>query len=631
MTEESSGKPAAGENIRRKLESLPRSPGVYIFRNSKRKIIYIGKAKILANRVRSYFRKNYDDGRAQIHALVRSIADLEVITTHSETEALVLEATLVRRHAPKYNIRLKDEDKYPYLVITSEDYPRIEITRNVDKKTGRFFGPYTDVRALRRTVELLYRIFPIRTCQGSLPSPSITRPCLQYEIKRCKAPCVGLQSRAEYAEIINQAERFIKGHVSGVVREIRDEMEQAAAGLQFERAAELRDRLRDIETIREKQALLDPQSTDKDVIALARDDTEAVAVVLEVREGKLIARKDHSLTVGLDETEGAILAAFLRQYYLEATFVPKEIALAQEPEDTDVLGQMLTEKRTETVRAGRVDIVIPQRGERVQLADMAQKNAELLLFERRARREKMKNRVPHAVSALQRDLELKTTPKRIICFDISHLQGTDVVASMVVFQDGKPHKKSYKRFQVRSLSGEVGESDDFASMREVIGRQFRHYAESQDDPRPDLVVVDGGKGQLSSAKQVMDEAGFGRMDVIGLAKRLEEVFLPGESNPRSIPRTSSGLKLLQRLRDEAHRFAITYHRQLRGKSMKASVLDGCAGVGENRKKALLKRFKSVAHLASASVDEIAETPGISRKLAESILCQLQGSVPDDTQ
>ena len=625
--DETQGELQAGtrDAVRRKLGGLPRSPGVYIFRNTTGKIIYIGKAKVLANRVRSYFQTNYDDGRPHIHALVHSIADLEFIATQSETEALVLEANLVRKHAPRYNVRLKDDKKYPYLVITNEDFPRIEVTRTLDRKSGRYFGPYTDVRALRRTVELLHRIFQIRTCHPPLPSPTITRPCLQYEIKRCKAPCVGLQSREDYAHVVGQAERFIRGQVGGIMEELRAGMEKAAGDLQFERAAELRDRLRDIETTREKQALIDPLCADRDIVALARDDTEAVAVVLEVREGKLAGRKDYSLTVGLDESEAEIVAAFLRQYYLEAMSVPREVAVPEELDDHEAMEDLLSDRRAELTRNGRVKLVVPRRGERVQLVEMARKNAELLLFERRSRREKMRDRIPHDVVALQRDLFLKKTPRRIVCFDISHMQGTDVVASMVVFQDGKPYRKSYRHFQVRTLTGEVGESDDFASMREVIGRQLRHFAEDADQPVPDLLVVDGGKGQLSSAKAVLDEKGFADLAVIGLAKRLEEVFVPGQSEPLTVPRTSSGLKLLQRLRDEAHRVAISYHRQKRGKSMKASALDEVEGIGEKRKQALLKRFRSVANLLAASAEEMAEVPGIGPALAEHIHAALRAT------
>ena len=609
------------EELRQKVALLPRIPGVYLFRNADGEIIYVGKAKVLANRVRSYFVENYDDGRLQIHALVRSIADLEYIATRTETEALVLEATLVRKHAPKYNVRLKDDKKYPYLLITNEGFPRLVYTRTVRKGEGRYFGPYTDARALRRMEELLHRVFPIRTCAPPLPSSSITRVCLQYEIKRCKGPCVGLQSKEDYAQIISQAERFLRGQITSVVREIEEQMNDAAANLQFERAAELRDRLRDIQTIAEGQSLMDPKGDDRDVIALARDDTEAVAVVLEIREGKLIARKDHSLTVGLNESLEAILSAFLRQYYLDALAIPREIALMLSPEDAESLETWLSEQR-----GSGIALHVPQRGDKLRLVQMAQQNAEMLLTERRLRREKLRDRIPHSVKALERDLRLRSAPRRIACFDVSHLQGTDAVASLVVFQDARPLKSAYRMFRIRGLSGAVGESDDFASMREVVERYFRHVLDDPDEERPDLVVVDGGKGQLSSAKAVLDEMGLADQPIIGLAKRLEEVFLPGLSEAQNIPRTSSGLKLLQQIRDEAHRFAIAYHRRRRGKSVTASALDEVPGVGPARKRELLKRFKSVAGIIAASDEEIAAVPGIGPALARTITEILRGGL-----
>ncbi|HOT36384.1 MAG TPA: excinuclease ABC subunit UvrC [Candidatus Latescibacteria bacterium] len=604
---------ARAEDLRQKVSLLPRKPGVYIFRDSSGEIIYVGKAKVLANRVRTYFADSYDDGRLQIHALVRSIADLEVIATSSETEALVLEATLVKKHAPRYNIRLKDDKKYPYLLLTNEAFPRLVFTRSVRRGEGRYFGPYTDTRALRRTQELLHRLFPLRTCTSPLPSPSITRVCLQYEIKRCKGPCVGLQTQEEYATVTNQAERFLRGQISSVVRELEQEMDLASERLQFERAAELRDRLNDIRTTAEKQSLADARGEDRDVVALTRDDTEAVAVVLEIREGKLIARKDYSLSVGLDEPVEAIMGAFLRQYYLDAMAIPRELAVMCEPEDAHALEELLGHQR-----GGIVRLQTPRRGEKTRLVDMARQNAEMLLAERRLRREKFRGRVPHSVRALERDLRLPRPPRRIACFDISHIQGTDTVGSLVVFQDGRPLKNAYRMFQIRGVSGSVGESDDFAAIREVVERAFSRLAKDTEEARPDLVIVDGGKGQLSSAKAVLDSLGFGDQPVIGLAKRLEEVFLPGCSEPQTIPRTSSGLKLLQQVRDEAHRFAIGYHRKKRGRAMSVSALDEVPGIGIARKRALLRKFRSLASLLAAPEEEIAAVEGIGPVLAATI-------------
>ncbi len=613
------------ERLRHKVSLLPRLPGVYLFRNEKGEVVYVGKAKSLANRVRSYFVENYDDGRKHIHALVRSIADLEYISTGTEAEALVLEATLVKRHAPRYNVRLKDDKKYPYLMLTNEDYPRLVYTRDLRKGAGRYFGPYTDAKAARRTGELLHRLFPIRTCAPPLPSKSITRVCMQYEIKRCKGPCVGLESKEDYVRTVDQAERFLRGQVSAVVDEIEEAMAKAAAGMEFERAAEYRDQLRDIHKVSERQTLSDAHGESRDVIAVARDDTEAVAVVMEIREGKLIARKDHSLTVGLDEPVETILGAFLRQYYLDAVVPPpRQVDVMARPDDAEALTEWL-----EQLRGGKVVLHFPQRGDKVRLVGMARQNASMLLTERRIRREKMRDRIPHAVSALQRDLRLDKVPRRIACFDISHIQGTDTVGSMVVFQDGKPLKSAYRTYNIRSLAGDVGSADDFAAMREVIGRQFRQREDGADDDRgderPDLIVVDGGKGQLSSAKATLEELGASDQPVIGLAKRLEEVFLPGLSDAQTMPRTSSGLKLLQQIRDEAHRFAIKSHRRRRGKSVSASALDEIDGVGPARKRELLKRFKSVSAIAAASVDEIASVSGMGPAVAKAVKEALSGS------
>lgn len=611
------------EELEQKVALLPKKPGVYLFRDSGGEIVYIGKAKVLASRVRSYFQEGYDDGRLQIHALVRSIADLEYIATGTETEALVLEATLVRKHGPRYNVRLKDDKKYPYLLITNEDFPRLVFTRRVKKGDGRYFGPYTDAKALRRTQEVLHRIFPIRTCAPPLPSPSISRVCLQYEIKRCKGPCVRLQSREEYGQTIDQAERFLRGQIASVVREIEEGMCEAAADLQFERAAELRDRLHDIQAIAERHAIMSAKGDERDVIALARDDTEAVAVVLEIREGKLIGRKDHSLTVGLNESEATILGAFLRQYYLDALSIPREIDLMVEPEELDSLQVWLAGSRE-----GSIALHVPQRGDKFRLMEMARQNAEMLLTERRVRREKQRDRIPHAVKALQRDLRLTKPPRRIHCFDISHMQGTNVVASMVVFQDARPLKNAYRMFSIRGLPGAVGHSDDLAAMREVVGRYFHRLIDDPEEPRPDLVMLDGGIGQLSSAKEVLDEMGLDEQAVVGLAKRLEEVFLPGVSEAQNIPRTSSGLKLLQQIRDEAHRFAIAYHRTKRGKSMSRSALDEVPGIGPARKRELLKRFKSVSNLIAAPEEEVAAVPGIGPVLARTVIETLRGTAPE---
>jgi excinuclease ABC subunit C len=593
-----------------RLTHLPAKPGVYIMKNRDGEIIYIGKAKVLRNRVRSYFQGGADDGRWQFKALVANVADIEYIVTDTEVEALILEANLIKEHKPRYNINLKDDKKYPFIKITHELYPQVLIVRDVKKDGARYFGPYTDVRAVRNTVEMLHRLFPIRTCQGILPSKRIDRVCVEYHIKRCQGPCEGLVSVEDYNRMIDACAFFLAGKSREVIDMLKGRMEAAARELRFEEAAMYRDRLADLQGVRDRQKVVTPDGGDWDIIAVAREDDEACGLVMEVRQGRLLGRKHYFLGGVASASDAEVVEAFVRQFYLTAMVVPPEVHLPCEigEEERATIGEWLSERA-----GGTVTLKVPQRGGKAGLLKMAEGNARLLLTERRLKREKLRDRLPHSVEALQRDLRLPKPPRRIEAFDISNIQGADAVASLVVFWDGKPRKDEYRKFKIQTVEG----PNDFASMREVVRRRFRRLIEEGRE-KPDLVLIDGGAGQLASALAALYELKVMDQPIVGLAKRLEEIYLPGVPDPQTLPRTSSSLKLLQAIRDEAHRFAVTFHRTLRGKRLSASLLDEIPGVGEMRKTALLKRFGSVRKVAEAEVGEVAAVEGIREKLAEVI-------------
>ena len=599
---------AAHTQIREKLPYVPQKPGVYLMRDRFGKIIYVGKAKLLRNRVRTYFQPGADDGRRQFKSLVANISDFEYIVTDTETEALILEANLIKEHKPRYNISLKDDKKYPFIKITGESFPQLMVVRNLKRDGARYFGPFTDVRAMRRTIETLRRILPIRSCTHALPSPRIRRTCLDYEIKRCLGPCIGLISETEYRKIIDQAILFLTGRSNELADALRSRMEEAAQALKFEEAAAYRDRLADLERTTARQKVVSGSLIDWDAMAVAREDDEACGVVLEVRGGRLLGRKEYFLGGVIDATTPEVASAFVRQFYLSAVFVPQEVHLPCPIEDQKVFEKWLSDRT-----GGKVTVRVPKRGDKAKLIAMAEENAEILLLERRQKRERLKDKVPHAVEALQRDLKLGGLPRRIEAVDISNIGGQDAVGSLVSFQDGKPKKSEYRRFKIATVDGQ----DDFAMMREVVTRRFRRLLEEERE-LPDLLMVDGGKGQLSSARTALKEVGLEDQPVIGLAKRLEEVFLPGASDPVVIPKVSSSLRLLQAIRDEAHRFAVEYHRKLREKRTISSALDKIPGVGAARRTVLLKAFGSVTRIASASVEEIASVEGIGPALADTI-------------
>ena len=607
------------DELRSKLEALPTEPGIYLMKRKDGEIIYIGKAKNLRSRVRSYFQEAGYDGRRQFKALVRNIADLDCIVTATEQEALILEATQIRAHKPRYNIQLKDDKKYPFIRITNEPFPRIFATRHVVRDGSRYLGPYSNVRAMHTTLDMLRKIFPVRSCDFNLPSQGV-RLCLEYHIKRCEGPCEQKVDEAEYKRTVDNAVRFLRGRNSEVLKLIRERMETASEALQFEKAARYRDQLQALESMRARQKVVMDGPVDRDILAIARSDDEACCSVLEVREGRLLGKKHHFLGGIMDSTDEEIISAFTRQFYLQNDFIPSEIHLPVLPEDAADIGAWLSERMD-----AKVELFAPQRGAKARMMDMAEKNAQQMLKERQLKREMKRDRVPQSVYALQRDLNLQMLPRRIEGIDISNFQGTDSVGSLVSFVDGQAKRSQYRFFKIRDLEG----PNDFASIHQVVTRRFSGLLERGED-LPDLLLIDGGKGQLSSAVQALREVGAEHQPVLGLAKRLEEIFLPGQTAPILLPKTSASLRLLQMLRDEAHRFALKNHREQRGKRMLTSSLDDIPGVGPKRRNALLQLFGSVQRIRAASVEDIAAVPGFSLQLAEEIKRYLEPAAQEDT-
>ena len=603
------------ENLLLKLDALPREPGIYLMKRKDGEIIYVGKAKNLRNRVRSYFRDESHDGRRQFRALVRNIADLDCIVTATEQEALILEATQIRAHKPRYNIQLKDDKKYPFIRITNEAFPRIFSTRTVVRDGSRYLGPYSNVRAMHTTLDMLRKIFPVRSCDFNLPTQGV-RLCLEYHIKRCEGPCEQMVDEAEYKKTIDHAIRFLRGKNSEVIKAVRERMEIASESLEFEKAARYRDQLRALESMQARQKVVMDGPIDRDILAIARNDDEACCSVLEVREGRLIGKKHHFLGGIIDSTDSDVISAFARQFYLQKDFVPNEIHLPILPSSAEEISAWLSERMD-----SKVTLFAPQRGAKAQMMVMAEKNAQQMLKERQMKREMKRDRVPQSVYALQRDLNLHVLPRRIEGIDISNFQGTDSVGSLVCFVDGQAKRSQYRFFKIRDIEG----PNDFASIHQVVLRRFTGLKE-RGESLPDLLLIDGGKGQLSSAVQALREVGTDAQPVLGIAKRLEEVFLPGHSTPIILPKTSASLRLLQMLRDEAHRFALKNHREQRGKRTLTSSLDDIPGVGPKRRNALIKLFGSVQRIRAASTQDIADVPGFSLHLAENIKRHLGNAV-----
>lgn len=598
-------------NLKEKLQNLPSKPGCYIFKDKKGLILYVGKAAVLRGRVRSYFQSS-TPYHPKLAALVKRTADLELIVTDTEVEALILENNLIKKHKPRYNVNLKDDKSYPYIRITKEDFPQVFLTRKIIRDGSQYFGPYTDVKNVRYILKTLKMIFTVRSCKYAL-SPGMIKNgkvqlCLDYYIDKCKGPCQGLQSKEEYDREIERVRRFLKGRTSKIVKELRREMQTCSGSQLFEEAAKVRDKLKTLEDYRNSQKIVQSDQKDRDVLAVAKEDDDACAVLFKIREGKIIGRVHYYMSRVEWKSTAEIAESFLNQYYFKSDDLPQEIFLQTEIENISTIESWLTE------RSGRkVNIFIPKMGEKKKLMNLGEKNARFLMEELKLQKLKAKNYVPHVVKALQRDLRLDKEPKRIECFDISNIQGTDPVASMVCFVNGKPKKSEYRRFKIQIKDT----PDDFAMMREVIRRRYSRLIRENKD-MPDLIMVDGGKGQLSSAMSVLNELDLRDQPVIGLAKRLEEIFFPGISGAQTLPHTSSSLRLLQQIRDEAHRFAITFHRERRKKRIIVSELDKIEGIGEKRRNHLLKVFGSVKKIRLASIEELTGKGKIPKNTAKRI-------------
>lgn len=594
--------------LEEKLAHLPTRPGVYQHKDATGQVLYVGKAKNLRHRVRSYFQEGRPlDGR--LKALVGKVEDIEIIVTDTEAEALILENNLIKQLRPRYNVNLKDDKTYPFICIRNERFPRVFPTRRVRRDGSRYFGPYTDVKAMHLMLETIRSLFKLRTCTLPLTPEAIAagkyQVCLQYHIQKCAAPCVGYESESHYNETIRQVEHLLNGKTKALLDLLRDEMRRLAGLLRFEDAAALRNQISALEKYAEKQKIVSQDQTDRDLFALAVDREEDVAcgAIFKVREGKVVGRQHKYLRRIEGRTGAELMQSLLEDYYLEATFFPDEVYLSEACEAPETLEAFLRDHR-----GRKVTLKVPERGDKASLLRMVEANAKLLLEEYKlAKARQEEGRIPHAVQSLQRDLRLPRLPRRIECFDISHLGGTGIVASCVVFEDGKPKKSDYRTFKVKTVA--EGRSDDFQSMYEVVGRRFARVRE-ENGPWPDLVVIDGGKGQLSSAVEALREQGvYGAFPVVGLAKRLEEVFFPGDTAAVLIPRTSSSLQLIQRTRDEAHRFAVTFQRKQRQLKTLHSELMDIPGVGEKSVRKLLKAFGSVKQVKAATETELAAVVG----------------------
>jgi excinuclease ABC subunit C len=608
------------EKVQQKLEALPHKTGVYLMSNVRGQIIYVGKGVDLASRVRSYFHASAQEN-AKTRRLVGEIADLEWIITDSEIEALILEANLIKKHRPRFNVRLKDDKRYPYLQITAEPFPRVRLTRRMERDGSRYFGPYTSTSALRETMDLLRRLFPYRTCNRIITGED-PRACLYYDLKLCLAPCIGAADEEEYEAMIAHLTRFMEGETERVMEDLKVAIDRAARDLKFERAAQLRDRYQALQHVMERQKIVTTAALNQDVIAVARDNGNACVEVFFVRNGKLLGR-EYFVLEGADYADDEeMMTAFLQQFYERAPHVPPEILLPEQIAEAAVLQAWLQQKRGDVVY-----LRVPREGPNKELLDLAATNAVECLRLLKAEWEMDKHRSESALTQLQEALDLAQPPVRMECYDVSTTQGIEVVASMVVFEHGVPKKSHYRRFKIRTVQGQ----DDFASMREVLSRRFDRWRRiTEGELRgtrgsqawmklPDLLVVDGGKGQLGMAVEVLESFDLQeKVPAIGLAKRHEEIFVPGCSTPIRLDPADPAILLLRRIRDEAHRFAITYHRQRRRKRGLASQLDAIPGIGPVKRRALLKHFGSLHAIQTATVEQLMEVPGISTALAAGI-------------
>ncbi len=616
------------EHLERVLNSLPTKPGCYLMKDAGGKVIYVGKAINLRNRVRSYFHSTAQE-HPKTHQLVRKIQDIEWIVVGSELEALILEMNLIKKHRPHYNVRLKDDKRYPYVKVHWADpYPTVTVTRQMVEDGSRYYGPYTSVWAVHQTLDVLRRIFPYLTCDRQITGMD-ERACLYYDIKLCTAPCIGAISQADYRQMMDDLGKFLDGRTEPIVSRLRIEMDKAADELRFEKAAALRDQLRAIENVVERQKVVSHDYIDSDVLAMARADGEACVQVFFIRGGKLIGRDYFLMEGATDLPDANVLGEFIKQFYDQAPTVPPQLLLPQEVEELQIIRQWLSQKRG----GQKVEILVPNEGPTQELVEMAAENASDTLRALQAQWEADSHRQEIALAELQQALGLAVPPNRIECYDISNIQGTSAVGSMVVFEQGVPSKKNYRRFNIRSVSG----PDDFASMEEVLSRRFKRWQAGQALEQtpgkkgdeafarlPDLLLVDGGKGQLSRAVSVLEEHNLlGQIPVAGLAKQNEELFVPGRSQPIILPKHSQGLYLIQRVRDEAHRVAITAHRNKRTRLGLTSRLDAVPGIGPARRKALLERFGSIENILAATDEELRALSGFTPDLVDALRAHLE--------
>lgn len=611
-------------NIEDELKKLPSQPGVYLMHDAKDEIIYVGKAVSLKNRVRQYFQSSRNKS-AKIEQMVSRIARFEYIVTDSEMEALVLECNLIKEHQPRYNTMLKDDKAYPYIKVTvGEDFPRVMLARTMKKDKNRYFGPYTSAGAVKDTIDLIHKLYKIRTCSRNLPRDTgKERPCLNYHIKQCDAPCQGYISKEEYGENIRQVLEFLNGRYDGVLKNLEEKMKAASDAMDFEKAIEYRDLLSSVKKVAQKQKITSSNMEDRDIIAMARDDMDAVVQVFFVREGKLIGRDHFRMSVATAETRGQILSSFVKQFYAGTPFLPKELWVQYELEDMELIGQWLSARKGQKVR-----ITIPKKGDKERLVELAEKNAALVLIQDNERNKREEMRTIGAMNQVAQWLGLENV-RRMEAFDISNISGYESVGSMVVFENGRPKRSDYRKFRIKTVTG----PNDYASMKEVLTRRFTHGMEEQKQLKnqgvekefgsftrfPDLLMMDGGKGQVNIALEVMEQLGLS-IPVCGMVKddshRTRGLYYQNVEIP--IDRHSEGFRLITRIQDEAHRFAIEYHRSLRSKSQVRSILDEIPGIGDTRRKALMRSFQSLDAVREASVEELCQVPGMNRAAAESV-------------
>lgn len=605
-----------------KLKQLPAYPGCYMHKDKDGVILYIGKALNLKNRVKSYFQRSSNHS-PKTRRMVSQVTDIDWVVTDSELEALILECNLIKKHQPRYNVRLRDDKHYPYLMLTTaEKFPRLIITRKVKQGDGnRYFGPFTNSRAVTQTLTLVYRLFPLVTCRKVWVNRAEQKPCLYYHMGRCpEAPCAGLASEERYGQAVADVELFLSGRQEPLVRKLKNDMEQAAERLEFERAAKLRDQVNALETIVERQKVVNTSGGDQDVMAVVADELGAAVQMFFIRGGKLIGQ-EHFLLDGADpEAESGIAQAtseFLKQYYQDATFVPSEILLPRQIEEMAIIESWLRQKK-----GAKVSLHVPERGEKRRLLDMASTNAELVLKQIRDTASEEQSRVDKALLEISTALGMQgNLLTRIEAYDNSNIQGRHAVGAMVVFDRGKPRKDAYRKFKIEQSEGDP---NDFAMMKEMLGRRFAHMKAGNPKflSEPDLILVDGGKGQVTAALEAMHAYGYD-FPLVGLAKQFEQLWLPGAKEPIELQRGSAGLFLVQRIRDEVHRFAITYHRNVRGRAANMSLLDEVPGIGPTRRRALLRYFGSLDRLRTASIVEISKVPGMNLKVAQDMMDHLK--------